>query len=312
MNLLVRSLMVLMRILPLSVRTFLPAETDQDQPQFKARVNLVSLDVEVLNGQGDPVPDLAREQFLVNEDGKPMQITNFAWLDDRPVSLALVLDTSAISAEKLVTFKRFIRELAYVLARTDELCLYSFDSRDVYLEMEFTSRRPALEDALDNIGVPRKGSGGFLKELFGQAPPTGLAIDRALRKLRAGSHGRKALLVASNRFRGLGPATVEHVQWSGCTLLTLTTGNSTSLLVTLGGDRISRNQLMKESGGRQFSADTEDITGTCRRIAFSLKNHYAIGYLTEIEEGEKKPRRIEVKIPGKDYTIHHRRTYAVK
>jgi Ca-activated chloride channel family protein len=288
-----------------------PAKEDQ-QPKYGVWVNLVSLDVEVLDRSGNPVPDLGRSDFVVKENGKPVEITNFSWMSDRPVSLAMVLDTSAISPQKLVNFKRFIRELASVLAATDDLCLYSFDSRDAYLEMEFTNKRRALWDALDNIGVPSHGSGGILKELFGTDPPTGLAIDRALNKLRKTDNGKRALLVLSNRFRGLGPATVEHVQESGCTLLTLAYDNNTASLITLGGDQISKNQLMRESGGRRFSAETADIPGVCRQIAFSLKNYYALGFLTEPNPAETKPRRVEVQTPGHEYTIHYRRTYLTR
>lgn len=278
----------------------------EQQPRFNVEVNLVSLDVEVLDKMKNPVLGLTAKEFVVKENGKTKEISNFAWLADRPVSLAIVLDTSALSNDKLILFKRFIIELARVMARSDEICLYSFDSRDAYLEQEFTSSRGLLQDALENIYVPSGGS-NILKELMGKQPPTGLAIDLALNKLRATNKGRKALLVISNRFRGLGPATVEHLQESGCTLMTLGSDNKTALLVTLGGDRISKNQLMKQSGGRNFSAETEDIRGVCLQIAYSLKNYYALGYLTESLPNEKKPRRIDVQVPGKNCTINFRR-----
>jgi len=281
----------------------------EQQPKFGVRVNLVSLDVEVLDPVGKPVLGLEKTDFAVSENGKAMEVSNFAWLSDRPVSLAMVLDTSAISAEKLTVCKTFLRVLAHVLGRSDDLCLYTFDTRDAYLEQEFTSSRPLIMDALENIGVPAGGSGGILRELFGRTPPTGLAIDLALKKLQAASNGRKALLLVSNRFRGLGPATVDHVRQSGCTLLTLGFDNKAALLITLGGDKISRNQLMKESGGRQFSAETPDIPEVCRQIAFSLKNYYALGYLTEITDGDTKARHIDVRIPGRDVVVHFRRSF---
>jgi hypothetical protein len=207
---------------------------------------------------------------------------------------------------------RQITQLIHLLGREDDICLYSIDAKDAYLEQNFTKDRLLLVEALENISVPSHGSGGVLKELFGDNPPTALGIDLALLNLRKTNNGKKALLAVSNRFRGLRPATVEHVQDSGCTLITLGFTNKAALLLTLGGDQTSRKQLMRESGGRQFSADTSDITGVCRAMAYSLKNYYALAYLTEITSTKDKPRHIEVLIPGHDYVINARHSYIPK
>ncbi len=302
------------RWLPISLCLLLspravPSPQDQTPPQFNARVSVVSVDAEVLDAAGNPVRGLAREDFVVKENGSPVAITNFARLSDRPVSLATVLDTSAIALDKLNVAKQFIFELIHLLGRDDDLCLYTLGKGDAPLEVRFTSDRAPLIDALENISVPSRGSGGLLQRLFGGIPPTALAIDLALAELRGSRHPKKSLLVISNRFLGLGPASVEHVQESGCTLLTLGFSNTAAMLVSLGGDEISRKQLMRESGGRQFSAEAADITGVCRTIAYSLKNYYALAYQTEIKEGDTKPRRIEVTIPGAQYTINARRSY---
>ena len=290
----------------------LPARSfpqEPTRPRFSANVNVVSIDAEVLDANNDPVEDLTREDFVVKEDGKPVAITNFARLSDRPVSLAVILDTSAIALDKLNVAKRFVFELIHLLGRDDEICLFTLGRHDPELEVRFTTDRAPIIEALENISVPSRGSGGVLQRLFGGIPPTALAIDLALEQLRGSDRPKKALLIVSNRFAGLGPATVEHVQDSGCTLLTLGFSNTASMLVSLGGDEISRKQLMRESGGRQFSAETEDITGVCHAIAHSLKNYYSLGYQTEIRPEEKKPRRIEVSIPGRKYTINARRSF---
>lgn len=289
----------------------LPAQKEQP-PQYNVRVDVVSLDVEILDRAGNPVLNLAPEDFVVREDGKKMELTSFSRLRDRPVSLAIVLDTSAVSLEKLDAAKEFIFQLIHLLGRVDDICLYTFGVGDAHLEQDFTKDRRLLVDALENISVPAHHTGGVLAELLGSEPRTALAIDLALINLRKANNGKKALLVISNRFRGLGPATVDHVQNFGFTLLTLGFSNKAALLVTLGGDHISRKQLMRESGGRQFSADTADITGVCRAIAYSLKNYYALSYLTQIGPNDEKPRHIKVLIPGHDYVINARRTYNPK
>ena len=292
----------------LFVPLVLSAQKEPEYPKFGVQVNLVSLDVEVLDRDGNHVWGLKQPDFVVEEDGTPMEISNFAVATDSPVSLAAILDTSALSVEQLIVCKTFLRTLAHDLGREDELCLYSFDSRDAYLEQDFTSEMKPLWDALDNIGVPSGQSGGLLTALFGKAPPTGLAIDKALQKLEKARKGKKALLLISNRFNGTGPATVEHIQRSDCTFLTLAFSHKASIVVQ-SGDAISTRQLMRKSGGRRFSAESPDIKEVCRQMMVSLKNYYSIGYLTKAPSDDEKPRKIQIRIPGKSYKINFHRTF---
>jgi VWFA-related protein len=284
------------------------AQKAPQHSQFGVQVNLVSLDVEVLDRDGNHVWGLTKPDFIVEENGVPMEISNFAVSTDHPVSLAAVLDTSALSVEQLITCKAFLRAIAHDLDRTDEMCLYSFDSRNTYLEQDFTSAMAPLWNALDNIGVRSHQASGLLMAFFGEAPRTGLAIDMALRKLEKAHNTKRALLLISNRFNGTGPATVEHIQRSGCTLLTLAFPHKASMVVQ-SGDAISTHQLMKESGGRRFSAESSDVEGVCRQMLYSLKNYYSIGYLTKVQAGDKNPRSIRIRIPGHSCKINFRRAY---
>jgi VWFA-related protein len=269
----------------------------------------VSLDVEVLDKNDNLIPGLIKEDFVIEEDGKPVNISNFSVSKDRPLSLVMVLDTSTLSTRQLSVCKRFILILAHKLAHSDELGLYSFNAKDAYLEQDLTTDRPTLMKALDNIGVPSKQSGGLLKELFSDDPRTGLAIDLSLRKLNSARNGKKALLLISNRFRGSGKATVDHIEQSGSTLLTLAFPHKSAIAVSLGGDAITTDQLLNESGGRQFSAAVQDIDDIANNVADSLKNYYSIGYLAQISAGDAKPRKIKILVPGRECKIHYRRTY---
>ena len=285
------------------------AQKELQLRKIGVKVNLVSLDVEVLDRKGKLIQGLSSSDFIVEENGTRMEISNFALSTGRPISLAAVLDTSALTTEQLSVCKEFLLIFTHKLDHVDELCFYSFDARNAYLEQDITTDRPRLMSALENVGVPSKRSPGALIELFGAEPRTGLAIDRALQKLKEAHNPKKVLLLISNRFRGLGPATVEHVQQSGCTLITLAFPHKATMLVSLGGDEISARQLMSESGGRSFSAETKDIAEVCQQVTNSLKTYYSIGYLTEIKDGDKKPRKIRIRIPDRKCAVHFRRTY---
>ena len=53
-------------------------QTPQDQrPIFKAKTDIVRLDVTVLGPDGKPVHGLTREEFTLLEDGKPQEILGF-------------------------------------------------------------------------------------------------------------------------------------------------------------------------------------------------------------------------------------------
>ena len=305
---------MLRKIFPsiLAILFFFPlvlfGQDETSQPSIHVQVNLVSLDVEVLDRNGLAVRGLTKENFVVEEDGEPRDITNFSVATDLPVSLIVALDTSALSTKQLIICKNFIRSLTHAMSGSDQFCLYSFDNRRPFLEQDFTSNYLDIWSALDNVGVPSKNGGGVLREMFDPGPPTGLAVDLALRKMRDAGKGKEVLLLISNRFRNLGPATVEHIQQSGCTFLTLAFSHKSSKIIAF-GDAINTSQMMRESGGRQFSAETEDIEEVGRQIVSSLKNYYSIGYLTEIRSGDHKPRKIRIHIPGKKFKIHFRRTY---
>lgn len=284
-------------------------QAQQRPPEYKVRVALASFDVEVLDREGEPVLGLRRGNFEVREDGRVQEITHFAWLSDRPVSAAFVLDTSTLKTEQLSRAKEILLRLAHLLAPTDEVALLSFDARDAYVEHDFTRERRRLVDALENIGVPSRRRSAGLKRLLGATPRAGLAVDFALERLERARNEKKAALLVSDTFGGLGPGTTDHVERSGATLLTLSFGSKSAAVVSLGADAISKRQLTRGSGGRDFDARSEDTGATCRAIAFCLKNHYSVGYQVRLEKSRDDAPEVEITVPGKPYKVLARRRY---
>jgi VWFA-related protein len=188
-------------------QTSAPAQQTERKAQFSIRVNTVSVDIEVLDDAGNPIQGLTQNDFRVKEDGQLMEIASFSQWTDRPVSLSIVLDTSSIKPDKLTLAKEHIFQMLHFFDHKDELSLFSFDSRDAYLEADLSTDRKVIINALDNISVPSRQSFGLGKELLGPIPLTGRGIDMALQNLQKSIHPKKALLIISNRFRGLGPET---------------------------------------------------------------------------------------------------------
>jgi VWFA-related protein len=284
-----------------------PAQVKQS-PEFNVRVDVVSIDVEVLDPTGQPVEDLTAKDFIILENGEKMEIANFSHFRDRPVSLALVLDISTMDAETLVLAKQHILNIIHLLDPGDDICLLTFDQKEVYRETGFTFDRPLLIDALNDLYAANR-LWNFLVEFFGSDPPTASGIDMALRSLEKSAHSQKAMLVISNRFKGLGPVTVDHVQKSGCTFYTLVFEHEMAAVATMGGNVINREQMAERTGGREFHADADRVMHVSRNIAVSLKNYYSIGYRTEINPEAEGARKIEVRVPGREFTINARTSY---
>ncbi len=307
------AVLLLLAVVAPAVSTPAPGgqQPQEKAPQFRVGIDLVSLDVEVLNQDGEPVSGLGRLDFSVRENDKPREISSFAWVTDEPVSLTVILDTSAVTTEKLSVAKAYATLLAHLLAREDEICVYSYDYRNASLEQNFTTDRLTLIDTLENIGVTSGKKRTFFKDRFGGGPRAGLAMDLALRNSSRGRNERKALLVVSDRNKGLGVGTREHVSEADCVVFFLNLSGAAPGLPELESDASDRGLLARESGGRQFQAEGQDMRCVCRSIAYALKNHYTMTYLTEAAAQSQRLLTVDVQVPGRNYIIHVRRSYTV-
>ena len=74
-------------------------EPDQDT-RIRVNVEMVSLPVVVTTREGKRVTDLVQQDFEVFEDGVPQEIAGFSPTDE-PISVALLLDTSGSTEQRL-------------------------------------------------------------------------------------------------------------------------------------------------------------------------------------------------------------------
>ncbi|HEX6322588.1 MAG TPA: VWA domain-containing protein, partial [Vicinamibacterales bacterium] len=128
----------------------------QQKPQepgfsFRTSAQLVNVTVTVTDSDGRFVSGLRKEDFVVYEDGKPVEVTHFD--NERvPVSLGLVMDTSgSMSGEKMSSAKSAVERFLYsLLDQQDEVFLYQFDSQATLVQ-DWTTDRRAVSRALDRI-----------------------------------------------------------------------------------------------------------------------------------------------------------------
>jgi Ca-activated chloride channel family protein len=173
----------------LAVSALLAADR-QERPtgqgfSFRTGVELVNVTATVTDPSGRFVPGLIANDFVLLEDGKPQEITQFD-SERVPVSLGIALDTSgSMLGEKIVAAQAALnRFLVDLLGANDEVFLYRFDSRPMLVQ-GWTDDRRGLSRALGSV---KPNGGTAIYDTVAEAIPLA----------QAGTRRKKALVVISD------------------------------------------------------------------------------------------------------------------
>jgi VWFA-related protein len=133
----------------LSAWLFVPAVPAQETPSFHVDVKEVTLAVTVRDKHGKIVQKLAKDDFVLQQDGKPQTISNLRHDINLPITLGLLVDTSRsmsneLSAEKSASHK-FLDEM--LTQPKDQAFVIHFD-KEVELLQDLTSSRDKLFNAI--------------------------------------------------------------------------------------------------------------------------------------------------------------------
>jgi len=168
-------------LLTLSVRAFHAQEKPQDpaqtppqaqsqpelkrpqetQPKIAVEVKTVSVLATVRDKKGKIVPNLTKDDFQLDEDGRPQTINYFSHESDLPLRLGLLVDTS-LSQRRLLDQERSASYsfLDHLLRPAKDLAFVIHFDHDVELLQEFTPERPKLQAALQALQTPQFSGGG--------------------------------------------------------------------------------------------------------------------------------------------------------
>lgn len=83
----------------------LPAQDERPAAKFSVNVNVVNVFVTARDSQGKIVRNLTKDDFTLEEDGRPQEIRYFSQQSDLPLILGLLVDTSP-SEEKILEVER--------------------------------------------------------------------------------------------------------------------------------------------------------------------------------------------------------------
>lgn len=219
--------------------------TQPSTPTFSTGVKVVNVFATVRDKDGKIVRNLRKEDFAVEEDGRPQAIRYFAQQTDLPLTLGLLVDTSMSERRMLGTERQASNAFFQQVLRPekDKAFLIHFD-REVELLQDLTASRQKLEKALDQIDKPQWGN-----EQSSQPDDNG----------GGGGYGRGGGGRGGYGGRGYGShggtALYDAIYLASDDLMSKQTGRKALVLLTDGEDRNSKVSLSEAISSAQ-RADT--------------------------------------------------------
>lgn len=252
-------------------------------------IQFVELYTSVVDGQGRPIEGLQKDDFTVLEDGVEQTISRFERVEDLPIHVGVLIDSSASMVGTLDEVKRAaLSFFQQAIGPKDRAAVIPF-STFPRLAVELTSDTTAL------------GSG-----LAGLAPEGQTALyDSIMYALYyfAGVKGQRALLVLSDgrdessRF-DFGQ-TLEYARRAGVTIYPIG--------FRLGGDPVARarlERLAEETGGTaHFLRDIEELEPVYGAIQEELRSQLLIAYQSTNTDEESGFRQIQLDVDRANATV---------
>jgi Ca-activated chloride channel family protein len=270
----------------------------EQQPIFKAATRTVPVYATVIDGGGRLVPDLTREDFVLLEDGKPVDLTIFS-NEPQPFTAVVMLDTSASMTANLELLNRAAEQFVLRLHPVDKAQVGAFNDK-IQFSGTFTNDRDSLVDAIQDLQ-------------FGNPTRLNDAIDASLTALE-GIDGRRVVLVFTD-----GEDTSSKI---GFRPVLERARNEEVMVYSIGlesemfnGARIQRTRpsrdlrkISDETGGGYFELKKSDqLASTFTRVAQELRSQYLLGFTPAALDG--KLHKLEVRVNRPGVTARSRKSY---
>ncbi len=297
---------------------------DQSVGTFKVSVDVVNIFFNVKDKHGLLIPNLAKTEFQVFEDGKPQTIKYFSAEADQPLTLGLLIDTSVSQTRVLPMEKEvggaFLRD---VLRKKDLAFVISFDV-NVDLLQDYTNSERDLRAAMNRTRINGGGGGGIpgIPGMGGGPVPTanpkGTLLYDAIYlasndKLRS-EVGRKAMIILTDGEDQGSQMTIrdaiEAAQKADSMVYVLLIADRGFYGGTYGGDREMR-KLCEETGGRMIDVGNKmnKLQEAFDQIAKELRSQYNIGYTPSNQKRDGTFRKVEIHTKESNYKVQARRGY---
>ncbi|MCU1236830.1 MAG: von Willebrand factor, type [Candidatus Solibacter sp.] len=251
---------------------------------IRVDTTLILVPVAVNDPLNRPVSGLEQENFRLFEDKIEQKIRTFA-MDDEPVAVGLVFDTSGSMGDKLSRSRMAAKEFFHISNPEDEFFLVEFDNSP-RLVVPLTADTGTIEG---HLAFSRsKGSTALLD-----------AIYLALHEMKHSKKNKKALLIISdggdNHSRYSEKEVTNLVRESDVLIYSIGVFGGGGSPEEFGGPALL-TKVSEQTGGRLFEANAVELPDIAKKIGIELRNRYILGYSPQAQVRDGKYHRIEVKM----------------
>lgn len=280
------------------------AESEINTETIKTDVDLVNVDVLVLQkNTARVVGDLAREDFILSEDGVNQSISHFSQ-DRLPLSVLLLVDRGGC----LDPFGHEVREAAFhalsQLKPADEVAVMTYHDT-VELRQRFTNDRRLIQRALDGVPQHDERANHCLDTAFDAAA---YYISTA-----ANPVGRRVVIVITGVTRNFdcpgspsGKAATQSIYESGavvCAIVPRTPEQqmengmmrwATRLGRIGGAHTLDIQKLANETGGELLQDKPENLATTFATLIEHLRTRYNMAFVSANKKRDGSLRKLKI------------------
>jgi Ca-activated chloride channel family protein len=279
------------------------SSTSEQKPlTLKVETKLVAVTAIARGESGEPVSGLARQDFLLKQDGKPQPITYFSPSADLPLTLALLVDTSGSQRDfipdEIAASGEFFPAL--MTRPQDRAILMQFDSELMELA-GLTNSVPKLEEALSKLSDKRGDLAGGTRLYDVISGVSHLELGEQL--------GRRAMVILTDG-GDFGSETklstaIAEAQRADIMIYSIYYSRG-------GGNEAVLERLSNATGGRVFSVGPKmSLKQIYAAINNDLRMAYELGYRPP-DSHPNKFHKIELSAVNKKLIIQTRKGYFSK
>jgi len=278
-----------------------PEEIDPNDV-VKISSNLVPIPASVVDSRGYAVVNLKLEDFALQVDGQPRDISELT-RSETSVRMAMLFDNSgSLDTAREFEKRAAVRFFHRVMRPIDEAAIYSV-ATDSYLAQPLTKNVALLEQTILGFGRPEGGT-SLLD-----------AILDAGKYLRPYA-GRRVIVIVSDGIETTSrnddfELAVQKVLSDNCQIFVVQTGMYESANVRPLVAERRMQQITEQTGGAVYVPKTmSDLDVAFDQIAADLSQQYVLSYYPSSERQDGRVHVLEVKVKSRnDVRVRSRRGY---